>query len=151
MSCNCMTCTSQQECRSILELHTLLHCIFRHFDVRPDIDRKLWNLSCDIAVENILQELHLPDMKIPEESGQFEFLSLLAGRRNLLSAEKIYHFFIEEVFTENSAAQKSDIDLPLTEQLFYGDDHSFWYQQTTDKPKILKKNPSMPKSLKISM
>lgn len=114
-------------------LHTLLHCIFRHFDVRPDIDRKLWNLSCDIAVENILQELHLPDMKIPEESGQFEFLSLLAGRLNLLSAEKIYHFFIEEVFTENSAAQKSDIDLPLTEQLFYGDDHSFWYQQTTDR------------------
>ena len=42
-------------------LHTLLHCIFRHFDVRPDID------------------------------------------------------------------------LPLTEQLFYGDDHSFWYQQTTDR------------------
>lgn len=114
-------------------LHTLLHCIFRHFDVRPDIDRKLWNLSCDIAVENILQELYLPDMKIPEESGQFEFLSLLAGRLNLLSAEKIYHFFIEEVFTENSAAQKSDIDLPLTEQLFYGDDHSFWYQQTTDR------------------
>ncbi len=114
-------------------LHTLLHCIFRHFDVRPDIDRKLWNLSCDIAVENILQELHLPDMKIPEESGQFKFLSLLAGKLNLLSAEKIYHFFIEEVFTENSAAQKSDIDLPLTEQLFYGDDHSFWYQQTTDR------------------
>ena len=114
-------------------LHTLLHCIFRHFDVRPDIDRKLWNLSCDIAVENILQELHLPDMKIPEETGQFEFLSLLAGRLNLLSAEKIYHFFIEEVFTENSAAQKSDIDLPQTEQLFYGDDHSFWYQQTTGR------------------
>ena len=31
-------------------LHTVLHCVFLHPYVSLDIDARLWNLACDIAV-----------------------------------------------------------------------------------------------------
>ena len=40
-------------------LHSVLHCIFYHPFVSSAIDRSLWDLSCDIAVENTIQELGL--------------------------------------------------------------------------------------------
>lgn len=117
-------------------LHSLLHCIFRHFDVRPDIDQVFWNVSCDIAVENIIQELNLPDMKISEECGQRTYITLLTGKVKLLSAEKIYHFLVEK--TEDmgeiaSGAGCNNVRELLREnssvrQLFCRDDHRFWYQ-----------------------
>ena len=108
-------------------LHTLLHCIFRHFNVRPDIDHLLWDLSCDIAVETIIQELNLPDMKISEERGQQEYITLLAGKMNLLSAEKIYHFLAKErtAYLEEAELLQNSSSV---RQLFGRDDHSFWYQ-----------------------
>ena len=32
-------------------LHIILHCVFRHMFVNASIDRALWDISCDIAVE----------------------------------------------------------------------------------------------------
>lgn len=108
-------------------LHTLLHCVFRHFEVGKGINHQVWNLSCDIAVENLIQELNLPDMKIQEDAKQMEYISLLAGKINLLSAEKIYHFFMEEDGTETDIF--AQLTRPDNEKRhgFSRDDHSFWY------------------------
>ena len=35
-------------------LHMILHCIYSHMFVGDQIDHGLWNLSCDIAVENTI-------------------------------------------------------------------------------------------------
>ena len=40
-------------------LHVILHCVFRHIFVSKKIDTKVWNLACDIAVENLINKLHL--------------------------------------------------------------------------------------------
>lgn len=40
-------------------LHIVLHCIYRHMFVDPSLDRPLWDLACDIAVENVVTDLGL--------------------------------------------------------------------------------------------
>ena len=37
-----------------LYLHTVFHCIFRHLWLRGKRDKRLWDLACDIAVENVI-------------------------------------------------------------------------------------------------
>ena len=38
-------------------LHMVFHCIFRHFG-KPGADKRLWNLSCDIAVEHMIDGIY---------------------------------------------------------------------------------------------
>lgn len=40
-----------------LYLHTVFHCIFRHLWLRGKRDKRLWDLACDIAVENVIDGL----------------------------------------------------------------------------------------------
>ena len=40
-------------------LHIVLHCVFRHLFISPDIDRRCWDLACDIAVESAINDLGL--------------------------------------------------------------------------------------------
>lgn len=107
-------------------LHTLLHCIFRHFDVNPGINRAVWDMSCDIAVENLIHELNIKETFIPQESSQIAYISALAQKLNLLSAEKIYHLFMED---EGAADLFAQLDLPENRKLhaFSRDDHTRWY------------------------
>ena len=43
-------------------MHVLLHCIFRHPFVNTLLDHDLWDLACDIAVENIISSMR-PQVK----------------------------------------------------------------------------------------
>lgn len=38
-------------------LHIVMHCVYRHMFMSPTLDRPLWDLACDIAVENVVNEL----------------------------------------------------------------------------------------------
>ena len=38
-------------------LHLVLHCLFRHLWTRGDRDQRVWNLSCDIAVESMIDQM----------------------------------------------------------------------------------------------
>ena len=40
-------------------LHMVLHCILHHVTRRKGRDKTLWNISCDIAVESIIDHWHL--------------------------------------------------------------------------------------------
>ena len=37
-----------------LFLHSLMHCIFRHWFVDLALNREIWDISCDIAAENLI-------------------------------------------------------------------------------------------------
>ncbi|MFR6157269.1 MAG: DUF2201 family putative metallopeptidase [Coprococcus sp.] len=39
-------------------LHMLLHCVFRHMFHNRDKDEDVWNLSCDIAVTAIIDQMN---------------------------------------------------------------------------------------------
>lgn len=103
-------------------LHVVLHCVFRHMFVNTLVDRDCWNLACDIAVENTIGSLHLSATTVPRERQQEQVLSTLRSELSLITAEKLYRYFLDkhvdsETFTEWS-------------NLFYADDHTPWYEVT---------------------
>lgn len=79
-----------------LYLHTLLHCIFYHSYQTGKLERELWDLSTDIAVENTILDMNLHLAALPSDAvlrGRMEILRKQAGG---LTAEKLYrHFRIE--------------------------------------------------------
>ena len=44
-------------------LHMLLHCVFAHQFRYDRLDRTVWDLAADLAVENVILELGLSDRK----------------------------------------------------------------------------------------
>ena len=40
-------------------LHSVLHCVFKHFYVNTLVDQTMWDLACDIAVESAINDLEL--------------------------------------------------------------------------------------------
>lgn len=40
-------------------LHVVLHCVYRHMFTGLEADSEIWDLACDIAVENNINELDL--------------------------------------------------------------------------------------------
>lgn len=106
---------------SRLYLHTLLHCIFYHSRVDGKLDRELWNLATDIAVENTILEMHLPTVKMSTDDELAGLLALLCKMTKGLTAEKIYrHFRIED---PSSRARAQWI------RLCRYDEHIYWDKQ----------------------
>ena len=40
-------------------LHTIFHCIYQHQFVNPGINKAYWDLACDIAVENTINDISI--------------------------------------------------------------------------------------------
>ena len=53
-----------------LLLHTTLHMLFRQALVGVRIQRPLWNLACDIAVEHLTESFDLPGLKSGREEAR---------------------------------------------------------------------------------
>jgi len=100
-------------------LHSVLHCIFQHFYVSPTIDVNLWDLSCDIAVEQMLRELDLTCVDNSCEMGQDALLEYLSQNVKYMTAEKIYYFLSSQNF--------SDDRIVAMRAPFMQDDHTIWY------------------------
>ncbi len=107
-------------------LHSVLHCIFRHLWLRGRRDRRLWNLSCDIAVEMVVDSLEYPCVK--------RILSLIRKR-------------IYEVFSAKEGRSAAVIYRWLNEQEeekiqelareFYTDDHRYWPAKDEESPSCI--------------
>ena len=106
-------------------LHCLLHCIFRHMFVNPDIDRPLWDLACDIAVENSILDLDLRSGKAGNDAAEKQFIEKIKTEIRMLTAEKVYSWL-------KSRHNHDDYSERLAE-VFTVDDHSFWYMPPEDK------------------
>ena len=99
-------------------LHLVFHCVFRHMYIHTLVDQALWDLSCDIAVEEVINGLLLPSTAAKRQEQQQTELDRLYQTGNPLTAEKLYRHFQDHPprNPENLRA------------LFLGDDHTPWYQ-----------------------
>lgn len=104
-------------------LHIFLHAIFLHGFVDYAIDKRRWNLACDIAVESVISELvgssdlsaaySRLDSVMPE-------LAAIKNVTNSLTAEKIYSYLCKENLFEE--------ELTSLEEKFALDCHDMWYK-----------------------
>ena len=100
-------------------MHALLHCIFRHMFVPPVINRPLWDLACDMAVQAVMDELNLPDLRSDTDSRCRSVVEQLRGTVRPLTAEKIYRWLLD-----------TPLDAPMLDmwrKLFAVDMHDLWY------------------------
>ncbi len=106
-------------------LHSVLHCVYRHMFCSPSLDHQVWDLACDLAVENTITELNLRSASSKREAWQQKLLAELKQKGVKLTAEKLYHHFMSEGISPLAAT-----DLRAA---FLGDDHRIWYMTEEEK------------------
>jgi len=114
-------------------LHMILHCTFLHFYVGPRIVRNLWDIACDIAVENILDELARTEeyLVVEHDEDRQKYLDMIKENVDRLTAEKIYRFLLDSDISEE--------DMMNMYTIFANDYHEGWYSQI-NKPQELTKD-----------
>lgn len=101
-------------------LHSILHCMLLHPFNIDFKDTALWNVSCDICVENIIKDWRLSCTKSDKEAAQAIVIdSILKDVKNL-SAENIYYYLKGEELSKEMLEYYSD--------LFSDDVHKIWYK-----------------------
>ena len=106
-------------------LHVVLHCIFSHMFIGPDVDRRLWNLACDIAVESTIGDLGINPWGSVRRMAQDPEIERLRAELKTLTAEKIYLYYKE------GGIQEFEID--MLGKLFEADEHRGWYSNKPDR------------------
>lgn len=109
-------------------LHLVMHCIFRHMFMNPTIERPCWDLACDIAVEYSITELGLKSATAKREVLQQKVYSELKQEIKILTAEKIYRYYLDKGLSAVEMAQLRGV--------FYADDHFLWYETADVVAKI---------------
>jgi len=100
-------------------LHVVLHCLFRHLFTGKNVDKDLWDLSCDIAVENTISGLNLPALDCERGAKQRWLLDKLKADMDAVTAERVYHWFLaQDMPPEEYRRLRTD---------FYADDHRLWH------------------------
>lgn len=111
-------------------VHLLLHGLFGHIYKEKgtdgeELNKELWNLSCDITAEYIVDSLDLRAVKkVPSEEKQTLYKQL-EENLSIITAETVYSYFQEQ--------KKDDYKRDRLAGLFLIDDHSFWNQKKEDK------------------
>lgn len=101
-------------------LHVLLHCLYRHNFVNELLDEAVWDLACDITVENIINELSISSLDVSRVTKQGTLINELKSEIKILTAEKIYRYYLDKKIT------KAEIEKIRKD--YFADDHSLWYQ-----------------------
>ncbi|MCI9331219.1 MAG: metallopeptidase [Oscillibacter sp.] len=105
-------------------LHSIFHCVFSHPFVNPSINHDLWDLSCDIAVEGILNELNMKQLETLTGSAMAEELAALQ-QGGKLTAERLYKRFTDKPPSPGEYQRLHD--------LFCRDEHGPWYAPPEQK------------------
>lgn len=101
-------------------LHVLLHCLYRHNFVNELLDEAVWDLACDITVENIINELSISSLNVSRVTKHGALINELKNKIKILTAEKIYRYYLDKMIT------KAEIEKIRKD--YFADDHSLWYQ-----------------------
>lgn len=102
-------------------LHLLMHCIYIHSFVNPTLERRCWDLACDVAVENSINELELDCVNIDRVREQKEVVQKIQEETGFVTAEKIYGWLV--------GSKLSESEFSRWEELFRIDDHTKWYEE----------------------
>ncbi len=106
-------------------LHIVMHCVYRHMFMSPALDRPLWDLACDIAVENVISGLGLKSCESGMEKYQEKYINDSKIKAGGLTAEKIYHYLKSVDFDKQESAE--------IRGYFYADNHEIWYMTDAEK------------------
>jgi predicted metal-dependent peptidase len=106
-------------------LHAVLHCLFGHMWVGGERDRRLWNLSCDIAVEYTIDKIDKPCTRRILSYIRKQLYERFAREKSGISAAVIYRMIADE----------SEEELRRLAAEFFTDDHCFWPKETDDNAK----------------
>jgi len=109
----------EQESVARSYLHIILHCIFHHAFVGELMQKQYWDLACDIAVENTINELMIPAVNTRDRERQEELIAPLRNKVNKITAEKLYRYFSESKLTDREVEEMRAV--------FIADDHDRWY------------------------
>lgn len=129
----CIYCNGKYILKSFLDntesltkqyLHTVLHCILQHQFDKSHIDYDIWNLACDIAVENIIMQL----LKNTDDSERLKEIKKLKAAIGSMTAENIYDYYMEH----RLIPKRYDYLCGR----FKGDDHEIWYSENTAETPI---------------
>ena len=108
----------------------VFHCIFRHFEWRGNEER-LRDLSCDIAVEHIIDGMNYRSIRFSRSLLRRETYRLLEKEGKTLNAQRVYKIL--------SGWNLGEQDLIKLEQEFRADDHKYWESKKPDQ----KPNPML--------
>lgn len=106
-------------------LHSILHCIFGHLWLGGRRERRLWNLSCDIAVEYTIDRMQVPCTKRILNWLRQQMYEELRGQNKSISAAVIYRMVMD--YPEEKIRQ--------LEPEFFTDDHCYWPKQEDSEAK----------------
>ena len=99
-------------------LHMVFHCIFRHLFRPCPEDRELWNLSCDMAVEALIDGMHHRSIRMGVHPFRRAVYDELRKTLKVLTAEGIYR--------ELKKADYRPEQMARMVQEFCIDDHTYW-------------------------
>lgn len=116
---------AQQEQTNRDYLHMVLHCVYRHMFAKVSMDRTLWDLACDIAVENVINGLGVRCITTRKAMAQAQFLSAFEKECGMLTAEKIYNYI--------KNLNPSPAKVAEMRGYFYADNHEIWYMTESQK------------------
>ena len=99
-------------------LHMVLHCILHHITRRKGRDKTLWNISCDIAVESIIDHWHLKCIHMVQTRLRKDTYRQIEKKLKVFTAEGIYKYLVSLGLDE-----KKQKELQME---FHVDDHQYW-------------------------
>ena len=101
-----------------LLLHSLLHCVFSHSFQYQKMERELWDMAADMAVENTVLELHIPSLALETDLEAEGKLRVWREDVGALTAERIYRYLKNNPV---SPREREEI-----RRLFCRDSHRLW-------------------------
>ena len=109
-------------CRAYL--HVILHCMLRHLAKKRGKLPELWDLSCDAAVESILDGLDYPCLAGDAAPLRRKFYGECRMDMPVLTAEGIYRRLLRLALPE--------YELARLQRAFLVDDHGLWDMEGRD-------------------
>lgn len=102
-------------------LHMILHCVFQHFWISASVNQRLWDLACDISIENTINDLNIQALEHPRIEEQMKTIDRLSSKVKYMTADMLYRYF--------STTEPSAKEINRLSALFSADNHSIWYHK----------------------
>ena len=106
-------------------LHMVLHCIFRHVFRRNGREELVWNLAADIAVESVIDDWNLQNIRKSQSWIRQRTYRDLKEEIKVFTAEKIYGVLVRW--------KLSDREMERMAREFTVDDHKYWAKDEDDE------------------
>lgn len=113
------TFSREREIVPRMYLHMILHCVYQHFWVETGANKDYWDLACDIAVEQTINDMDLDSIRTSSSELQASVINSFKKKVKYITADMLYRYFLR--------IQLSDKELKRLKKLFSQDDHALWY------------------------